>query len=55
LPGIEGSTGIKAMALSRNKKFLAFAKATEKTPICIVYDLHHLDAKGEKQKRKIIA
>jgi hypothetical protein len=27
---------------------LAVAEATEKTPICIVYDLHHLDAKTEK-------
>jgi len=43
------------MALSRNKRYLAVAEATEKTPICIVYDLNHLDAKTEKQKRRIIA
>lgn len=43
------------MALSKSKRFLAVAEATEKTPICIVYDLSHLDAKAEKQKRKIIA
>lgn len=47
------------MAISRNKQFLAVAEATEKTPICIVYDLTKMsEAKpGEKDKikRKVIA
>ena len=47
IPGIEGSEGITALALNRNKTHLAVAEKTHKTPICSVYNL-------ETMRRKII-
>jgi WD40 repeat protein len=47
IPGIEGSEGISALAVSHSKKFLAVAERTDKTPVCIVYNLDTL-------KRKVI-
>ena len=38
LPGIEGSEGITAMAISQSRKFFAVAERTEKTPIVSIYE-----------------
>jgi cilia- and flagella-associated protein 57 len=48
IPGIEGSEGISALAVSQSKKFLAVAERTDKTAVCVVYSLDTL-------KRKIIS
>ena len=48
IPGLEGSEGITALAVSHSKKFLAVAERTDQTAICIVYNLDSL-------KRKVIA
>jgi len=45
ISGIEGSEGITALAVSRNKKFIAIAEKTAKYPICTVYDLNTLRRK----------
>jgi hypothetical protein len=39
IPGLEGSERITALAMSRSKRYLAIAEATEKCPIISVYDL----------------
>jgi|APGre2960657423_1045063.scaffolds.fasta_scaffold304981_1 hypothetical protein len=39
ISGIEGSDGITALAVTRNKKYLAVAEKTSKYPICTIYDL----------------
>ena len=44
IPGIEGSEGITALAISPSKKFLAVAEAAERA-ICCVYDLHTMKRK----------
>jgi hypothetical protein len=49
ISGVEGSLEITAMALTRNKKYLAVAERTERSPICIIYDLQTL------KRKKIIA
>ena len=49
ISGIEGTLEITAMAVTRNKKILAVAEKTERTPICIIYDLQTL------KRKKIIA
>ena len=49
IPGTEGSEAITALAVTRSKKFLAIAEKTERTPICIIYDLQTL------KRKKVIA
>lgn len=49
ISGIEGSEAITAMAVTKSKKFLAVAERTERTPICIIYDLQTL------KRKKVIA
>jgi WD40 repeat protein len=44
IPGIEGSEGISALAISPSKKFLAVAETAERA-ICCVYDLHTMKRK----------
>ena len=39
IPGIEGSEGITALALSASKKFLAVCEKAEKA-ICLIYELN---------------
>jgi chromosome condensin MukBEF MukE localization factor len=39
IPGLDGSERITALAVSRTKRYLAVAEATEKTAICTVFDL----------------
>jgi hypothetical protein len=49
ISGIEGTEGVTALAITRSKRYLAVAEKTEKTPICVIYDLHTL------KRRKVIA
>ncbi len=39
IPGIEGSYGISALALSPSRRFLAVCEKA-KQALCIIYDLH---------------
>ena len=52
---IEGTEGITAMALSANKRWLAVAEKTEKTPVCIVHridDEKKVDGEVKKSEGK---
>jgi len=49
ISGIEGSEAITAMAVTRSKKVLAVCERTERTPICVIYDLTTL------KRKKVIA
>ena len=39
-PCIEGSEGITSMAISKNRKTLAVAEKSDKTPICTIYSIN---------------
>jgi hypothetical protein len=49
ISGIEGSDAITAMAVTRSKQYLAVAERTERSPVCIIYDLQTL------KRKKVIA
>ena len=51
ISGIEGSEAITALAVTKSKKYLAVAERTEKTPICIVYDI----SRSVPKRMKVIA
>jgi len=49
IPGLDGSERITALAVSRSKRYIAIAEATDKTPLCSIYDLQTL------KRRKLLA
>ena len=54
-PCIEGSEGITSMAISKNRKTLAVAEKSDKTPICTIYRVEGNDSDPKTlKKRKII-
>jgi len=60
-PCIEGTEGITSMAISKNRKTLAVAEKSDKTPICTIYSVKNVDESHESKtdakilkKRKII-
>ena len=46
IPGIEGSEGISAIALSKSKRFLAVCEKSERA-FCIIYDIHGFHASSK--------
>ena len=49
-PCIEGTEGITAMAISHNRRILAVAEKSDKTPICTIY--HVVDDRQSNEDRK---
>lgn len=50
-PCIEGTEGITAMAMSKNKKYLAVAEKSDKSPICSMYSVVP-ESTGSDEQRK---
>ena len=49
-PCIEGSEGITAMAIAHNRRTLAVAERSERTPLCTIYKID--DDRSEAEDRK---
>jgi len=46
IPGIEGSEGISALALSKSKRYLAVCEKAENA-FCVIYDIHGFHASSK--------
>jgi 6-phosphogluconolactonase (cycloisomerase 2 family) len=49
-PCIEGTEGITAMAISKNRRTLAVAEKSDKTPICTIYRVDD-DRSGNEERK----
>ena len=51
-PCIEGTEGITSMAISKNRKTLAVAEKSDKTPICTIYRVDDESSSKSNEDRK---